>query len=117
MIKEMSMKPYILGTVIKKTTALFQKQEIITEEFFQYLLNPIKENLYNFIFKALNFREDANDVYQETILRAFKYRKSYDRQDSFKTWIFTIAHNEIKSYFNKYIKSQNKVDLEKHPVS
>jgi len=90
----MSMKPDILGAVIKKTTALFQKQETITVEFFQFLLNPIKENLYNFIFKALNFCEDANDVYQETILRAFKYRKSYDRQSPFKTWIFT---NEGKS--------------------
>jgi RNA polymerase sigma-70 factor (ECF subfamily) len=115
MIKEMSMKPDILGAVIKKTTALFQRQETITIEFFQYLLNPIKENLYNFIFKALNFREDANDVYQETILRAFKYRKSYDRQNPFKTWIFTIAHNEIKRYFNKHKKIQDEVDLEEYP--
>ena len=114
MIEEMSMKPDILGAVIKKTAALFQKQEIITTEFFQYLLNPIKENLYNFIFKALNFSEDADDVYQETILRAFKYRKSYHRQSPFKTWIFTIAHNEIKRYFNKHKKNQDKVDLEHH---
>ncbi|MGD2086825.1 MAG: RNA polymerase sigma factor [Candidatus Aminicenantes bacterium] len=105
------MKPDILAAVIKKTTALFQKQEIITTEFFQFLLNPIKENLYNFIYKALNFSEDANDVYQETILRAFKYRKSYDRQSPFKNWIFTIAHNEIKRYFNKHKKIKEKVDL------
>jgi len=112
MIEEMSMKPDILGAVIQKTTALFQKQETIPVEFFQYLLNPIKENLYNFIFKALNFSEDANDIYQETILRAFKYRKSYDRESPFKTWIFTIAHNEIKRYFNKHKEIQDKVDLE-----
>ncbi|UCH96617.1 MAG: sigma-70 family RNA polymerase sigma factor, partial [Candidatus Aminicenantes bacterium] len=110
----MSMKPDILGAVIKKTTALFQKQETITKEFFQYLLNPVKENLYNFIFKALNFCEDANDVYQETILRAFKYRKSYDKQGSFKTWLFTIAHNEIKGYFNKQKKLPGKVVPEEH---
>lgn len=108
------MKPDILGAVIKKTTALFQKQETITVEFFQYLLNPIKENLYNFIFKALNFSEDANDIYQETILRAFKYRQSYDKHGSFKTWLFTIAHNEIKRYFSNRKKSPGKVILEEH---
>jgi RNA polymerase sigma-70 factor (ECF subfamily) len=114
MIEEMSMKPDILGAVIKKTTALFQKQETIPVEFFQFFLNPIKENLYNFIFKALNFSEDANDIYQETILRAFKYRKSYDRESPFKTWIFTIAHNEIKRYFNKHKKIQDKIGLNEH---
>jgi len=112
MIEEISMKPDILGVVIKKTTALFQKPETITIEFFQYLLNPIKENLYNFIFKALNFCEDANDVYQETILRAFKYRQSYDQQYSFKTWLFTIAHHEVNRYFNKHKKLPGKVSLE-----
>jgi RNA polymerase sigma-70 factor (ECF subfamily) len=114
MIEEMSMKPDILDAVIKKTTALFQKQEAVTVEFFQYLLNPIKENLYNFIFKALNFSEDANDIYQETILRAFKYRQSYDKQGSFKTWLFTIAYNEVKRYFNKHKKLPVKVGLEEH---
>jgi RNA polymerase sigma-70 factor (ECF subfamily) len=93
---------------------LFQKQETISVEFFQFLLNPIKENLYNFIYKALNFCEDANDIYQETILRAFKYRKSYDKQNPFKTWLFTIAHNEIKRYFNKHKKLPGKVGLDEH---
>jgi RNA polymerase sigma-70 factor (ECF subfamily) len=110
MIEEMSMKPDMLSTVIKKAAALFKKEEPITAETFQFLLNPIKENLYNFIFKALNFCEDANDIYQETILRAFKYRASYNRQGSFKTWIFTIAHNQVKGYFNQ-LKKMPEVDL------
>ncbi len=110
----MSMKPDILADLIKKTAALFQKQETIPVDYFQFLLNPIKENLYNFIFKALNFSEDANDIYQETILRAFKYRKSYDKQDPFKTWIFTIAHNEVRRYFNKHKKLPAQVVLEQH---
>jgi RNA polymerase sigma-70 factor (ECF subfamily) len=65
------------------------------------MLSPVKKNLYNFIFKALNFSEDADDVFQETVLRAFKYINSYKKKHSFKTWLFTIAHNEVKRYYRK----------------
>lgn len=100
---EMAMKPDALSSTVKKAAAFFSKRETaeISREMFQYLLNPIKENLYNFILKALNFCEDADDVYQDTVLRAFKYKNTYDENRSFKTWLFTIAHNEIKRYFNK----------------
>ncbi len=113
---EMRMKPDILGHVLGKAAAFLRPGETLTPERFQQFLTPIKENLYNFIFKALNFSQDADDVYQETVLRAFKYRGSFkaDRGGSFKTWLFTVAHNEIKSYFNKHKKKPAPVNLEDH---
>ena len=73
----------------------------ISAGLFHEMIYPLKENLYNFILKSLNFSEDANDIYQDTILRAFKYINSFKRKSSFKTWIFSIANNEIKRYFKK----------------
>lgn len=90
-----------IGAAFKKAVAFFTREERVSDETFLRLLNPVKENLYNFIYKALSYSEDANDVYQETVLRAFKYRSSFDPNASFKTWIFTIANNEIKGHFNK----------------
>ena len=112
---EMTMKPDILTNVMRKAAALLKKEEALTQVSFRFLLNPIKENLYNFIFKALTFSEDAEDVYQETVLRAFKYRAGYRRADSFKTWIFAIAHNEIKRYFNTHKQSRDQFNFEDHP--
>jgi len=113
---EMCMKPDYdyLGAAVKKAAALFKKKEAATinAETFQQLLTPLKENLYNFIFKALNFSRDADDVFQETLLRAFKYRNSFKRKNPFKTWLFTIAHNEIKSYFNKNKKLPHTVNID-----
>lgn len=60
------------------------------------LLDPHKQRLYNFIQKALSFSTWADDVYQETILRGLKYFKSYQRERGFRTWLFKIAHHEIK---------------------
>jgi RNA polymerase sigma-70 factor (ECF subfamily) len=87
--------------VLKDTFSFLKREKVVSTAAFREMLNPVKENLYNFIFKALNFSEDADDVFQETVLRALKYINSYKKNHSFKTWIFTIAHNEIKGYFRK----------------
>lgn len=68
---------------------------------FWELLLPHKHKLYNFIQKSLNFSEDANDVFQETVMRAFRYFYSYKKDKEFSTWIFAIAHNEVKKHFRK----------------
>ena len=65
------------------------------------LLMPHKHKLYNFIQKSVNFSEEANDIFQETVMRAFRYFYSYKKEKEFRTWIFAIAHNEVKKYFRK----------------
>lgn len=87
--------------VLKDAFSFIKKEKRVDALAFREMLNPVKENLYNFIFKALNFSEDAEDVFQETVLRALKYINSFKTDNSFKTWIFTIAHNEIKGYYRK----------------
>jgi RNA polymerase sigma-70 factor (ECF subfamily) len=74
---------------------------IIDSEAFLTLLEPLKHGLYNFILKAVNFSEDGDDVYQETVLRAFKYIDTYDSHRPFKAWIFSVAYNQIKSYYKQ----------------
>ncbi len=65
-------------------------------------LSPHKEKLYNFILKSANCSPDADDLYQDTVLKAFQYFNSYDRDRAFKPWIFRIASNIIRDYFRKH---------------
>ena len=112
---EMSLNYFSLP-FLKKQISLLKKESEMSSLSFQQLIIPFKEKLYNFIFKALNFSQDADDVYQETVLRAFKYRKSFKKECSFKTWLFTIASNEVRDYFNKnknLIGKFNSLDCEK----
>lgn len=76
------------------------ESEVSGSQFWK-LLVPHKHKLYNFIQKSMNFSEDANDIFQETVMRAFRYFNSYKKEKEFSTWIFTIAHNEVKKYFRK----------------
>lgn len=66
---------------------------------FLLLLQPVKQNLYNFIHKSMNYSQDADDIFQDTLLKAFRYFYSYKPDKSFRTWVFTIAHNLLKDFF------------------
>jgi len=76
-------------------------EETISDTLFWDYLAPIKHKLYNYIHKSLNFSVDAEDVFQETILRAFQYFRSFQKDKNFSAWLFSIAHNEVKRYFKK----------------
>ena len=53
--------------------------------------------LYNFIYRFVGDRETAEEIVQETFLRAFRKRKEYRAIANFSTWLFTIAGNLAKS--------------------
>ncbi len=84
-----------------------------TGTLFWELVKPHKQKLYNFIQKSLNFSEDANDIFQDTVLRAFKYFKSYSKEKNFHTWLYTIAHNEIKRHYKKARKHAPITDMDR----
>jgi RNA polymerase sigma-70 factor, ECF subfamily len=79
--------------------------------FWDYLA-PLKPKLYNFILKSLNFSQDADDVFQETVLHGFQYFRSFRRDKNFSAWIFSIAHNEIRNHFKKSRRHESLFDPE-----
>ncbi|MCP5105311.1 MAG: RNA polymerase sigma factor [bacterium] len=93
-----------------ETTAV--AAEMGDRELFLQLLTPVKKHLYNFIRKSLNFSHDADDLFQDTLLKGFRYFHSFKRDRSFKTWIFTIAHNLMKDHFSAAGGSRSLVLLE-----
>ena len=71
------------------------------KESFIELLSPVRQPLYNFVVKSINFSTQGDDLFQDVLLKAYRYFNSYDRNRSFKSWIFTIAHNLIKDHYQK----------------
>jgi RNA polymerase sigma-70 factor (ECF subfamily) len=45
--------------------------------------------------------EDAKEVAQETLIRAFKYLKRCDPERSFKNWLFQILVNAARSHLKQ----------------
>ena len=61
------------------------------------IVNRYRGRLYNFLFRFVGERETAEDIVQETFLRAFRKRKEYRAIANFSPWLFTIAGNLAKS--------------------
>jgi RNA polymerase sigma-70 factor (ECF subfamily) len=77
--------------------------------FWEYLA-PVNRKVYNFILKSVNFSQDADDVFQESMLQAFRYFRTFRRGAKFETWLFSIAHNEVRKHFKKASKAAVPLD-------
>ena len=63
-----------------------------TSTFAQNLLN-VQSDLLNFAYKLTADYEDANDLLQETSLKALDNEEKYTEETNFKGWIYTIMRN------------------------
>jgi RNA polymerase sigma-70 factor (ECF subfamily) len=79
------------------------------------LARPHKQKLYNYIQKSLAFSTDADDVFQDTLLRGLRYFRTYQGTRSFPTWLFAIAHNEIRRHFRRARRQVPAAPLERLP--
>ncbi|RPI15793.1 MAG: sigma-70 family RNA polymerase sigma factor [Ignavibacteriae bacterium] len=84
-----------------------QEQLQITDENYRIAFEkealPHLNALYNFAYKMLGNKLDADDMIQETYLRAFRFFNSYEKGTNCKAWLFRIMKNVI---INKYRKEQ-----------
>src|SRR4030066_1049362 len=63
-------------------------------EEFSRLVNAYSSKIYRLAIKMLNQQQDAEDVLQETFLKAYRGLKSFDGRSKVSTWLFRIATNE-----------------------
>src|SRR5437879_422409 len=71
------------------------------EEAFSALVGKYKHQLMNFVYRYLGDYDDADDVVQETFVRVFRHKDSYEPVAKFSTWIYTIASNLAKSQLRR----------------
>ncbi|WDD99454.1 RNA polymerase sigma factor SigX [Thalassomonas actiniarum] len=78
----------------RQLVALVQESLPYDTRFFQQLITPYLPVLKGYCAKLLNNQSDAEDVVQETIIKALTHLKGFKWLVSFKVWLFKIAHNE-----------------------
>jgi RNA polymerase sigma-70 factor (ECF subfamily) len=62
-------------------------------EAFQQLIDPYRRELLVHCYRMLGSLEDAEDILQETLLRAWRRLGSFEGRSSFRTWLYKIATN------------------------
>lgn len=65
------------------------------------LLSRYTGPLYRFVLRVCGDSANAEDIVQETCVKAWRKLSSFQLDRSFKTWIFTIARNTTFDYLKK----------------
>src|SRR5215203_3281183 len=79
---------------------------------FEAELMPVIGPLYNFAYRLTLDEDDANDLVQETYLKAYRFFESYEQGTNAKAWLFRILKNSFINDFRKKSKQPSKVDYQ-----
>lgn len=81
------------------------KQEIRKQDDFNEEIIPHLDALHNFGLRLTSDPNDAEDLVQDTIVKAYRFFSSYEKGTNAKAWLFRILKN---SYINNYRKKSKK---------
>jgi RNA polymerase sigma-70 factor (ECF subfamily) len=68
---------------------------------YDQLVRRYQERLYATVYHMTSNHEDANDLVQETFIKAFRALKSFKGDSSFYTWIYRIAVNKTINFLKQ----------------
>ncbi|MFQ5499945.1 MAG: RNA polymerase sigma factor [Candidatus Zixiibacteriota bacterium] len=68
---------------------------------FRHLMDRHKSSVYYIVFKIVRNEETANDLVQETFMKAFASLASYRSDYKFSTWLYKIAANSSIDHLRK----------------
>jgi RNA polymerase sigma-70 factor (ECF subfamily) len=71
----------------------------MTADTFEALLLPNLQSVRRFVQMRLRSPDHADDILQQTLLRAFVHRDQLRVSSKFKSWLFSIAMNEVRVSF------------------
>jgi RNA polymerase sigma-70 factor (ECF subfamily) len=80
---------------------LVQAYRAGNEEAFRTLLNKHLHSIYAFIYQMVRDVAVAEDLAQETFMKAWRHLGRYDAKKPFRTWLFAIAKNGAYDWIKK----------------
>lgn len=71
---------------------------------FTILVSEYQRPLYGHIRRMVGSHDDADDVLQNTFIKAWRFIKDFKEESSLFTWLYRIATNEALSFLRKQKK-------------
>lgn len=87
----------------KKPTEEFSLQALKARDRAEFarLVEAYSGPIYRLALKMLNNPQDAEDILQETFIKAFQHLDGFDGRSSVSTWLYRIAANEALMFLRR----------------
>ena len=82
------------------STVEFNTKLLEMQSYLEYFARKLTNNNY----------EDAQDLVQETMLKALTFRDKFVHQTNFKAWLFTIMKNIFINNYRRNVKARTIID-------
>jgi len=77
---------------------------------FGYAINNMTKSMKPFALKLTKDMEQANDLIQETVLKAFSNREKFAEGTNLKAWLFTIMKNTFITNYQRMVRRKTFID-------
>ncbi len=85
-----------------------EKKKLFEDIAFEYM-----DSLYSTALRLTRNTEEAEDLIQDTYLRAYRFFDKFEEGTNFKAWIFKILTNTFINKYRKKVRTPQQVQLEK----
>jgi len=79
---------------------------------YESLINPHLTSLYSTALRMTHNENDAEDLVQETMFKAFRAFDQFQRDTNFRAWVFRILVNTYITAYRKAVKQPTKVSYD-----
>lgn len=79
---------------------------------FERIVEHTKDRLITFLIQLVGNEHDAEDIAQESFLKAYRYLHTFDGRARFTTWLYTIAKNTAYTHLRRRRSHESIDDLE-----
>jgi len=104
------------GTLMNSSRDLVTRVCQGDQEAFRLIFDRYSRLVIGFIYDMVNDRELAEELTQETFVRAFRAIHSMKPETKLSTWLFGIARNVARESLRARIRANRHVDLEDESV-
>jgi RNA polymerase sigma-70 factor (ECF subfamily) len=87
-------------------------EELRKQSDFRSEMLPHLDAMYNFALRLTMDPTDAEDLVQDTVVKAYRFFSSYEKGTNAKAWLFRILKNSYINNYRKKSKRPNEVDYD-----
>jgi RNA polymerase sigma-70 factor (ECF subfamily) len=100
------------GSLMNSSADLVSRAQRGDHDAFRMIFERYSRPVMSFVYDQLGDREAAEEVAQETFVRAYRSLKSLREETKLSTWLFGIAKNVARESIRSRVRDRHNVDLD-----